>query len=74
LYVTQRTFAGGHALGLGSFRTSVLLRQFSEAGPLLVLVDWRDAIGGQWGADVQSVLEAETGSPDRPELGPVPGS
>jgi hypothetical protein len=57
--------AGGYALGLGSFQTSVVLSKFTEAQELLVLVDWRDAIGGQWGTEVQSVIEVETRSPQR---------
>jgi hypothetical protein len=57
-------FAGGYAVGLGSFRTSVALRGGTR-GALIVVVDWRDPVGGQWGAEVQSVVAVEARSPDR---------
>jgi hypothetical protein len=62
---TDPASAGGYALGLGSFRTMVALRGLGRPGALVVLVDWRDAMGGQWGTEVQSVIDVETRSPHR---------
>lgn len=43
---------GGHALGLGSFAVELTLGSPIREGPLRVLVDWRDVIGGEWGTSV----------------------
>ena len=60
---------GGYGLGLGSFEARVALGTFLGAGPLRVEVDWRDAIGGEWGTAVLTVIVEEVTSPQRKRPG-----
>lgn len=57
---------GGYALGLGSFDARLALVAHLGPGPVRIEVDWRDAIGGEWGTTVLTVTADGSAPPHRP--------